>query len=209
MCLYMSFLRLSSPRLAEPDGRRREVGDAREQPLVIALLQLRDRVEVAREGALDRAPVSGGERALGDRQELELLLAHVLPVKFGEGIDRLLELASAGRPALLEEKERALELADEARALLVLLLQLVDELSCLRRARGDAREEVLVLLRMMQPLRILVDVAQHAAQHLEARPHSRVLRHARKLLEPVQHRGDRAVLALENGDSVFHASSLS
>src|SRR5688572_26716529 len=104
------------PRLPQPDRRRREAGDAREQLLEVALLHAGNRVAVVGEGAVERAPVVLREVALGERQQLALLLAHVRPVELGVLGDRRQELARAGGPALLEEQQRALELADQARA---------------------------------------------------------------------------------------------
>jgi hypothetical protein len=72
--------------------------------------------------------------------------------------------------------------------------------------RMDMMEHMLVLqichefLRMMEPLRVLVDVAQHAAKDLELRLQPRVLRHFREMLQTHQHCRDRAVLILQNAD---------
>src|SRR5512134_401066 len=78
MCLYMRPLLKgrSSPARAETDRRRREVGDARKELLEVSLLQAGDRVAVLRERRVDRLPVLGGQRALGERHELLLFLAH-------------------------------------------------------------------------------------------------------------------------------------
>src|SRR5687767_14837548 len=164
------------PGLAQADRRRRQVGDAREQVLEVALAHAGDRVAVAGEGRVDHLPIFGFEVALGERQQLVLFLAHVLPVELVVGLDRGLELARAARPGVLEEQQGALQLADQAGAAHVLGLQLLDQRARLRRALREAREQVLVLLRVVQALRVLVDVAQHGAEHLEVRAVAHVLR---------------------------------
>jgi hypothetical protein len=53
---------------------------------------------------------------------------------------------------------------------------------------------------MVQPLRILVDVAQHAAKDLELGLYARVLRDLRQMLQGGQNDRDGAVLAFQNAD---------
>ena len=98
-----------------------------------------------------------------------------------------LELARACGPALLEQHDGPLHLAHEPRALFMLVPQLQHQRLGLRRALDQRGEEVFVLLRMVELLGKLIDVADHGAKRLESRMHARVLRHARELLQAVQH----------------------
>src|SRR5690242_3543255 len=68
------------PAPAEADGLGREVDDAREELLEIALLDAGDRVLVLIEGAVYGVPVARREIALGGRQDLLLFFPHVLPM---------------------------------------------------------------------------------------------------------------------------------
>src|SRR6185503_18764394 len=147
------------PRFAQPYGGGREVRDAAEELPEVMLAHAGDGIAVRGKGRVDGVPVLGAQVAPGKRQQLFLLLAHVRPVEGRVILERRVEFEPAGRPALLEEEERALEVPYQPRARYMVARQLLDQRSRLLRAGGEAREQELVFLGMVQPLRELVDVA--------------------------------------------------
>jgi len=190
--------------IAEAHRRGREADDFREQPVEVELAHVRDRVVVARERGIESAPILRREPALGDRQQLALLPAHVRAVELDVAVHRGDERVHGLRALQLVVEQRLLHLADEPRAAHVLRPQRLDHGQRLGRALGEPREEEFLLLRVVQPLGKAVDVVDHGPERGELGLHARVARGVRERDQAVQHGGERAVLVVDDANRGLH-----
>src|SRR5262245_14178949 len=100
------------------------------------------------ERGLDLPPVLRLEHAAGERHDLALLLAHVLPVPSDEPLGRFGERRELPIPTGFVAEERLLEVADRALAPFVLAAKLVEDRTALARTPADHREQHHLLFRV-------------------------------------------------------------
>ena len=91
-----------------------------------------------------------------------------------------------------------LELAHRGRAAPVVGIETVEHLGGLRAAGADARKQQLGFLRVVDPLRKLVDVEQHRAQHREVGQVAAPTVLGQQQADRAQHRRQRAMLVVDD-----------
>jgi len=105
---------------------------------------------VTREGGVDRLPVCGGQMFLRERKNFLFLAAHVVPVKRRVRLDCGGEVGELRCAAVLVPGQGLFQDPDLFRAGPMFLLEPVEYRPSGGTARAQQREQIPVLLRMME-----------------------------------------------------------
>src|SRR6266699_5771229 len=194
---------------ADPDRRRREADDAREELAEILLVPIAlERIGVFPERAVDRRPVREGEQFLGEREHVLFFLAHVVPVSLNEPVHLPRELWKFLVPALFVPHQVLLDAAQRRLTLGVLPLQLGDQRIGLCAAPAQGVEEKPVFLRVVLPLGEDIEVVQHRAGDLGIDLRLALADLPHQMLHAVQYRGDGAMLGSNDVQGFRHSALL-
>ena len=127
--------------------------------------------------ASSSAQSAGGQHALGQRQDLDLLGPDVIEVGRDVGVHLVLEADAPGRRVRriahhLEREQVVLQIENGTMASRVVAVEPLDDGLGLRTARADLRKQQRGLLGVMHLLGKLVDVEEHGAQDQEVGDHA-------------------------------------
>ena len=117
------------------------------------------------------------------------------------------ERRELGSAAALVTRQRLPEAAHMLGTGAMLVLEHVEDRRGLLAAQAQEAEQVFALARVVHALGKRVDVVDHRAQHVEARRGPALRDLAHHVAHAVEHRGQRAMIVLDDADGLHGLSS--